>query len=140
MNGEPGPAETIRFAPSYVSVRQSSDLLAVDDPMIIRALRFIREQVTQGITASDVIDTVPLSRRALETRFRRAIGRSLEEEIRRVRVARAQRLLQSTDLPMPDIAARTGFTSAQRMSVVFARLIGEPPTRYRARLRHTPGH
>lgn len=135
MAGQPRPAAPLTIAPTHVTVRRSTDLLAVNDPLVVRALTLIRDRAADGITAAGVVRAIPLSRRALELRFRNAVGRPIEDEIRRIRVQRAQRLLQATDLPMPDIAERSGFPSAQRLSAVFSRLTGEPPTAYRARVR-----
>ena len=53
------------------------------------------------------------------------------EEISRVRVARAKELLTDTDLPITAVAAQSGFPSARRLDVVFAKLTGLSPTAYR---------
>jgi transcriptional regulator GlxA family with amidase domain len=52
-----------------------------------------------------------------------------------VRVDLAKQLLCSTDLPMPIIARRSGFSEAKQLSQVFRSLVGMTPTSYRARFR-----
>lgn len=135
LNGQDHRNGAITFVPNFVTSRQSTDLLAVEDPVILDTLTFIRDRAAKGIGVSDVLAMAPLSRRALELRFRRAVGRSIDQEIRRVRIQKAQRLLHTTDMSMAEVASRSGFPSAQRLTAVFTRLVGESPTSYRARLR-----
>ena len=59
-----------------------------------------------------MVRAVPLSRRALEMRFRHALGRTVHAEIQRVHVERARMLLVTTDLPMPKVAQSSGFANA----------------------------
>lgn len=139
MRGEPAPAEPIRFPPLRVVQRQSTDVVAVADAEVAQAIRFIREHVAEAINVDDVVASVPLSRRSLEYRFGRALGRTPLEELNRVRIERAKELLASTDLPMPAIAERCGLANAERLSVVFKRETGEAPTAFRERCRSTQG-
>lgn len=60
------------------------------------------------------------------------------EEIQRVRVERAKHLLAETDLPMPVIAARSGFSTPQRLAAVFRRATGQSPLMYRRQVRLRP--
>ncbi len=83
----------------------------------------------------ELLLALPVQRRSLERKFRRVLGRSPLEEIRRVRVDLAKQLLCSTDLPMPIVARRSGFSEAKQLSQVFRSLVGMTPTSYRARFR-----
>lgn len=123
--------------PIGVSTRQSSDVLAIDDAEVARALNAIKKRACEGIQVKDVLESVPLSRRALETRFRKSIGRSPHEEITRVRMERVRELLVGTDLSIAAIAARTGFQHVEYLSVAFRREVGVPPSVYRARASET---
>ena len=67
----------------------------------------------------------------LEYKFRDLVGHTILEEIRRVRVQRVKQLLTDTDLAMPAIARRSGFSTPQRMSVVFRQVTGLTPSAYR---------
>ena len=125
----------VAVAPRYVTIRRSSDVLAMDDELIARAVRLIRRGATAGLTVDGVRAAVPLSRRALEVRFKKAIGRTIEQEILRVRLGEARKQLCDTDAAIAQIAERTGFPSAQRLSAVFAREGGESPSAYRQRIR-----
>ncbi|WP_131871337.1 MULTISPECIES: helix-turn-helix domain-containing protein [unclassified Bradyrhizobium] len=48
-----------------------------------------------------------------------------------IRVRRAKRLLDASDLPMAAVAERAGFSSTRRMSTAFTRLYGRPPSTFR---------
>jgi LacI family transcriptional regulator len=135
LRGQPAPAAPLLLPPMGVVARQSSDILAVDEPAVAQAARFIREHAAEAINVGDVVRHVGISRRWLERGFHRALGRSPLDEIRRVRVERAKDLLARTDLPMPDVAARSGFSSAPRLSIVMHAQTGMSPTAYRRQFR-----
>jgi LacI family transcriptional regulator len=122
---------SILIDPQGIRTRQSTDILAVDDPDIAQALRFIREHAVSGINVDDVLRHVPLSRRVLEARFRKAIGRTPHEEINRLKLDRIRDLLNETDLSLQEIARRTGFEHDEYMSVFFRRLVGISPGKFR---------
>ncbi len=117
--------------PLGVRARQSTDLLAIEDSEVAKAVRFIRENATQGIHVDDVLEQVALSRRALEMRFRSAVGRPLHMEIRRVQLERVKELLVTTDYKLEKIAEMTGFSSAQYLAGLFHRVVSMTPGAYR---------
>ncbi|MFD0632602.1 helix-turn-helix domain-containing protein [Catenulispora yoronensis] len=47
------------------------------------------------------------------------------------RVIAAQRILESTDLPVDEVARRSGFASGPAMRANFLRVLGTQPARYR---------
>ncbi|SMP66808.1 LacI family transcriptional regulator [Neorhodopirellula lusitana] len=117
--------------PLGIATRQSTDVLAIADPDIADAVRFIRDSACEGIDVNDVLQRVALSRRVLETRFKQFVGRTPHQEIVRRRVERIRRYLLETDLTLGQIAQRTGFQNEEYMSVTFRRAMGLPPGRYR---------
>jgi len=84
---------------------------------------------------SDVLQGVTLSRRVLEQRFRRLLGRTPREEILQVRLARVKQLLTETDLTLYQVAERTGFEHVEYLSVVFKRETGRTPRQFRTAAR-----
>ena len=132
MAGARVRAEANLIQPMGIATRQSTDVLAIDDANLVRAIRFIRERACEGISVKDVLRAAPQSRRVLESRFKKSLGRTPHEEILRVQLDRARMLLAETDLPMAQIAERTGFKHVEYFSVVFKRDTGSPPSRYRA--------
>ncbi len=117
--------------PLGVATRQSSDILAIDDPNVVRAIRYIREHACEGIRVKDVLRAMPQSRRILESRFHKFIGHTPHDEILRVQLDRARALLTETRLPLAEVAQRAGFAHQEYLSVVFKKHTGMPPSQYR---------
>ena len=135
LRGEPLPTEPILIAPTRVVVRQSTDTLAITEPDLARAIAFIRMHAATPIRVSDVLREIAVSRTWLERTFQQALGRSPAEEIRRVRLERAKQLLADTDLPVPQVAAASGFTSREYLACAFQRATGLTPREFRQRAR-----
>jgi LacI family transcriptional regulator len=132
MQGEKASDDAmLEVPPLGITVRQSTDIFAVPDAEIARALRFIRDHACEGVTVQDVLNHLRVSRSWLERGFRNHLGRSPQAEIRRTQVARCKELLRMTDLPLERIARLTGFKHPEYMSVLFKRETGETPGRYR---------
>ena len=131
MEGHAPPFKELLIAPREIITRQSSDVMAVDDPTLASTLRFIREHACSGITVADVLTHAPLSRSALERGFRHFLGHSPQEEIRRVRLEKIKQLLAETAWPLAQIASETGFTSPESMMVQFKRVMGQTPSQWR---------
>lgn len=131
MDGAAAPGETKKIPPLRIRPRQSTDMLAIDNDDLARALMFIREHAKDGITVSDVVRTCLLSRRSLEQRFREELNRSPGEEIRSVRLQHVRRLLVDTDKSIATIAAESGFASGASLSQAFQKQFGETPGHFR---------
>jgi len=125
------PTEPVLIAPSTVHERQSTDMLAIDDPMIADAVRFIREHACEGIGVSDVLREIPLSRSVLQRKFRRAFGQSCNDMIVEMRLRRARELLIGTDLPIARIAELAGFRYQRYLGAVFRKKLGVTPFHFR---------
>lgn len=117
--------------PVGMVIRHSSDLFAINDEHVSRALQFISEHAGDPIRVGDVMRAIPISRRALEIRFRALVGRSMLDEIQRVHLETAKRLLVTTDWPMPRVALSSGFNDVKRFTTVFHDLVGVTPSQYR---------
>ncbi|MEZ6197149.1 MAG: DNA-binding transcriptional regulator [Planctomycetota bacterium] len=135
MRGRVRKPRRLLVEPLRVVTRRSTDLLAVQDFEVARAVRVIQDRAGNGIQVGDVVAHVQISRRALETRFRAAMGRTIHDEILRIRVEKAKALLQGSELPIDRIAASAGFGTASYLSQIFRRRVGLTPGKYRARIR-----
>jgi LacI family transcriptional regulator len=131
MAGEPKPDGPILVPPTGLVVRQSSDIMAIDDPHVVSAVRYIREHACHGINVADVVKHAGLSRTLLERRMRQAIGRTPGEEIIRLRFNRVKQLLTETELSLAAIANRCGFEHPQYMAEAFKKHFGITPGTYR---------
>jgi LacI family transcriptional regulator len=133
MHGGRAPAGPIFVPPRGVVTRRSSDVLALDDREAAAAVRVIRERACDpaGLTIDDIAAEVSVSRSVLQRRFKAATGRTLHDEMLRVRLARAKELLSETDLPIATIAERVGFKHQEYMGAVFRRKLDIAPAQYR---------
>lgn len=131
LRGKPLPDPPTLIKPLGIIQRQSTDILAIDHPAVAQAMRVIRDQACEPLTVGKLLRQVPLGRRALEQAFKRIVGRTLTEEITRVRMQRARLLLTETDLSITEIADRCGYDHASRFSHAFKRHHDLPPLRYR---------
>jgi len=132
MSGDAPPDEPLRIEPVGVQTRQSTDVLAIDDPAVASALRFIRERAFHGCSMKDVLQHASMSRSLLERKFRQYLGHSPQAEIRSVQLKRVKQLLAESDLPLTEIAGLAGYAHPEYMSVVFKRETGQTPGQFRA--------
>ena len=135
MDGEREECEERFVPPLGVTTRLSTDVLSVGDQEFATAVRFIRENACHGITVTDVLDHVLISRSTLERNFRAYLGRSPQAEIRAAQLARARQLLAETDHPIHRIAELVGYRHVEYFNVAFKREIGQTPGLYRRRVR-----
>jgi LacI family transcriptional regulator len=133
------PAEPVELPPLGVMQRGSTDLVAVDDPMVAGALRYLRDHAGSRITIDGMVAHLGLTRRSFQRRFRQVTGRTPIAELIRLRVQLAKQRLAQTDLPMFNIAIDCGFADQTAMGKHFRRHTGMSPTAYRARFRHQRG-
>lgn len=119
------------ISPIGIAQRLSTDVLAIEDEFVAKAVRFIRDNACDNIKVNDILEVVPLSRRALEGRFRKLLRRTPHEEILRVKLSRVKQLLTETDLSLSIIAERTGFDHVEYLSAMFKKNTGVPPSQYR---------
>ncbi|MCA9062827.1 MAG: XylR family transcriptional regulator [Planctomycetaceae bacterium] len=131
MDGVHVGSEGVLVPPMGIETRRSTDVLAADDPEIVAAIQFTRDNALSGATVKDLLQVVPLSRRVLEDRFTKLVGRTPHAELTRLRIERACILLATTDLSMSAVAESTGFRHAEYFSVAFKRATGLPPAEYR---------
>jgi LacI family transcriptional regulator len=131
MRGQAPPREPIYVEPVGVHTRASTDFMAIDDEAVVKALRFLRENACERINVDDVVREVPLSRSVLERRFRKVVGRSINNEIVRLRINRSIELLTETNLELKVVAQRAGFGTQSYMNAVFQAKVGKTPGAFR---------
>ena len=131
MSGEALAPRLHLIPPLRVVTRHSTDIVAVGDPVVSRAVQLIRDKVDEGVPVSAIQRHVGLSRRALDYRFLRVLGRTVHEEITRARMERLADLLIRTDWTLPQLAERLSFSHAEYMGVAFKKYSGRSPGEYR---------
>lgn len=136
LRGEVIAGRRVLVPPVDVVTRRSSDALAIDDALIVEALAWIRAHASERLSVPVISEALGVGRQTLERRFRRWLGRTVVEEVRRARVELARRLLASSELPLQEVARRSGFATAALLNVAFHRELGLAPGAYR---RHARG-
>jgi LacI family transcriptional regulator len=76
-----------------------------------------------------------MSRSTLERKFQVVFGRSVHAEIQRVRIERVRQLAITTDWPLKQIAAQTGFRHVTYLTTLFRQHFQHTPAKYRKRFR-----
>ena len=130
LDGGTSPGKVL-LEPRGVVCRRSTDVLAVEDQVIAAALRFIRDHACEQIHVEDVAQHVHISRSSLEHRLKQAIGRTVYQEVQRTRILCAQQLLADNQLPIKQVAYRTGFSSVQYLTRAFRAAMQQTPGAYR---------
>lgn len=123
-----------KLSPSGSTARASTEVLAIEDPDVLAAVRFIRGNPDKQLRVVDVANAVVVSRRVLERRFQREFNRTLGDEIARVHFERAKLLLATTDMPIPKVADASGYGSPEYLAAVFRKQMGRSPLKYRIQL------
>lgn len=117
--------------PLGIATRQSTDTLAVDDQNISKAAHYILAHACDGIQVGDVVEQTKLTRRTLETRFKKVLNKTPHELITITRLSKAERLLRETTLTLDQIAARCGLEYPEYLSVLFRKHRNMTPGEYR---------
>jgi LacI family transcriptional regulator len=135
MQGKCPSSQPLRVPPVGLIARKSSSLLAMPHQGVARSLRFIWDHYHESIGVKDLVDVAAMSRRGLYMAFMQHIGRSPGEELHRVRIDHAKRLLANSDHKMEILAEMCGYQSTTGFWVAFKQTTGMSPKKYREMLR-----
>lgn len=136
MNGNPDAEfHDVIISPSSIINRQSTDIYSTDDPYTRKAISFIHDNVCRNINVKDVLAEVPVSRRLLETRFKRVTDSSIYQYIKKIRVEKFAELLISSDEPINSIANKLDYLEHKNMSRIFKSVKGCSPEEFRKKRR-----
>jgi len=131
MQGENMGEVTIPMLAPHVVTRQSTDIVAIDDPIVATALNYIREHYRKGITVIEIAHEAGVSRRVLELHFRKSMDRSVYEEVLRLRMNHACVMLMETNLSVARISEVLNYDEIKYFSSGFKKIIGVSPLTYR---------
>ena len=133
MHGEDVSDHHIVTSPTHVITRQSTDVMAMEDRMVAKALQYIRSHASEPIQVTDVIDATSISRRALQKRFQATLGRTILDEIRHTRVELVAEMLIQTNLSIAHIALACGYPGIDHIARSFRQIKRMSPLAYRKR-------
>jgi LacI family transcriptional regulator len=131
MNGKAVPSVPNFIEPAELIVRRSTDAYVVDDPMVVAALRYIGEHCYTDLRVDDVANHVHATVRSLERHFRAALGRTMSEEVTRLRLERAKRLLVESDILVKNVAHQCGFRDVKHFHKMFSAAERTSPGEFR---------
>lgn len=132
MRGKVHSLEYVVVSPLQVVERRSTEFsLSIVDREVLAALEMIYALANRPIRIADITAKLRIARRTLEVRFRKAVGRSLNEELRRARLCRAQRLMLESEITLAEVAYAAGFSTQAHFTNLFKKQFGKTPLQYR---------
>lgn len=105
------------------------------DERIGRALAFIQANFTGNIAVADIATQVHLGEVQFRKLFRREVGMAPAAYLQRARLIHAARLLARYDLPLAEVAERSGFSNECYFSTAFRNCFARTPGDYRRYIR-----
>ena len=105
-------------------------------PISHHAMVYVRSHLGESLDGDSVAEACGVSRKTLCTRFKQETGETFAAYVRRVRIERVRRLLDTTELEISQIAYHTGFSSQSHLHTVFKQETGFTPREWRMREIH----
>ena len=96
-----------------------------------RALKLIEAGALDTGTVGDLAERLGIGARHLSRLFADHVGASPVQTAQTLRIGRAKRMLDETDLPIAEVASRAGFGSVRRFNAAMVKLYGRPPSSIR---------
>jgi LacI family transcriptional regulator len=123
--------QCIEIQPTHVETRGSTDVYAIDDLAIVQAMKYIKENGHTPLQVNAIADHVYMSKRLLQMKFHDVIGKSIHDEIIQAHFEIAKAMLIETNLPVDEIAVRSGFHYTSNMRRAFKKITGMLPQKFR---------
>ena len=123
------------ISPSEVKERNSTLANNISDQHIKNVVRYIEENYKHDISMEDIFQLVPLSRRSVEMRFKRATGMTIYQYLLNKRIEHLAYLLITSDKPYIDLSYEVGFRDVANVSRTFRKYKGCSPLEYRRKHR-----
>ncbi len=130
MHGKIPTSPTI-YRPIRVVSRNSTEFFQVSDRLVVQILEIIRISRGENLRVSDILELIPVSERSAQDRFKKVVGHSIMEEIKRVRLKNICQLIEETTLSFHEIALSFGFENANHLGQMFKRELGITMGEYR---------
>jgi LacI family transcriptional regulator len=133
INGETLDQQVVEVNLHTLYQRLSSELIAIDDPALLKALNTIREHACAGVSLDAIAKVAGLSRSVLQRRFRQKLNRTVGEVILNEKLRIAREMLTNTEIPISLVAERSGFNCQEYMNHIFKKHLHTTPRKYRLR-------
>lgn len=135
MRGQTLTTPVVRLHQPELIERQSTLRQHAADPVVEKALHYMQSHAREGVPVTAVAKVAGCSTRALELRFRKSLGRSPGNELKRIRLAIVKQHLREEDMTLEAIAEHCHFSSGIYLSQFFKRETGITPGAYRKAFR-----
>ena len=130
-HGEGTPVAMQFFKPKRVIERMSTDAYPFKTPWLADAVRYIRRNLANGVTANDVVAFIGYSQPTVNKAFGEELGHSIKKEIMLQRGSLACAMLRETKRSVGEIAELCGYQRAQYFVFSFAKEFGQTPDAWR---------
>ena len=114
-----------------VKERASTSAYDISDAQVLKIVKHIDVSYSKELQIEDILSLVPMSRRSVEMRFKKATGMTMYQYLLSVRVEHLAFLLCTTDRPFADLAYEVGFRDFGNVSRTFRKFKGCTPVEYR---------
>jgi LacI family transcriptional regulator len=131
VDGKPPPKEPILVPVKGFVERRSTDIFAIPDPRVAKAVRFMWDHLSWPLLVDDVAAEVGVSLNTLKRAFRRSLNCGVGAELRRKRLETAKELLRGGKKTLPQIAEAVGFASSRHLHRAFKSAFGMTPGEFR---------
>ena len=131
LHGEPLPEKRTPCGVKAVIERDSTRDLRCGGHLVARIETYLKENYTQKVTIGDLASRFHASRRLIEMRFRAIKGCSVLQRLTALRIADAKHKLQTTTIPICEIAAACGYGSDRAFRHTFEATVGISPHAFR---------
>jgi transcriptional regulator GlxA family with amidase domain len=109
------------------------------DDLFAETISWLRAHLGEEVTVADLAARAAMSPRTFARRFASAAGTTPYQWMARERLRLAQRLLETTDLPIDAVARQSGLGSAANLRKQFGRTLATSPRAYRRTFSAVPG-
>ncbi|MBQ3978541.1 MAG: substrate-binding domain-containing protein [Bacteroidales bacterium] len=123
-----GRMRNIVVKSSYIMTRRSTDSMVHSNQYVSKILRYIHNNITEHISVEDMVALVPMSRRLLESTFRREMDTSIYQYVINVRVEKMKDLMINGNTPGE--AAEILGTDYKIIARSFKKLTGITPSEF----------
>lgn len=96
-----------------------------------KALTYLTNHFDQDIKIKDIANEIEISPAYLQRLFKDQTGKTLIDKMNELRIEKAKILLETSSLPIPDIAVSVGFNNRQHFTYTFLKLVGCSPALFR---------
>ena len=100
-------------------------------PLAVQVRRYLEAHFAEPVTLDRVAEAVHMSRYALCHYYKDSDGCTVMEQLRQIRIAKAQLLLQMTNTSVEEIGRSCGFESPSYFGKIFRQQVGCSPREYR---------